>query len=472
MPSVALRSRRFGNRSIPSSSASPSSRASERAGYSRIRIMPSPRSTSRCGEPSVSRAEEEGALARQVGEVAPAKACIPSHRASSEVETSITRTFSVGRSASAPRHRHAAPPRRWRCRWRPGPCRASRCRRALRPTAAASAVPALSRARLPVSAPAPTSSGIATAGRHQRRAGVDALDQPGEAAEDQLRNRGVVDEARVGGVVMGDQDDRALGVGGAQLGDHGGRLSLGQQGAQAALSRAAGRRPPRCRPPRRAAPPAVRWPRSAASPATAPAPGGEAERPPEGAVRLARARLAPGRRRAPAGARRPIRRRAARPAMPSAGGSSERLDQARAATGVVEVRRGSVDGCAGARHRAAEYRIGKRPTARRIGRTDLRWIHACERHGDAVSRPRHPDRGRLLVVLRPLPDHLLALGLLPLDPRRTRRTRRPVPAGRGQRAGVLRLDPAARARACVRRACAAGSASPTSPCGCSGASRG
>ena len=30
-----------------------------------------------------------------------AKACIPSHSASSEVETSITRTLSVGRSASA-----------------------------------------------------------------------------------------------------------------------------------------------------------------------------------------------------------------------------------------------------------------------------------------------------------------------------------------------------------------------------------
>ena len=65
--------------------------------------------------------------------------------------------------------------------------------------------------------------------------------------------------------------------------------------------------------------------------------------------------------------------------------------------------------------------------------------------------PRDPDRDRLLLVLRPLPDHLLAVELLPIDPRTRRTTPRPVRAGRRERARVLRLDPAARAGPRLRR---------------------
>ena len=68
-----------------------------------------------------------------------------------------------------------------------------------------------------------------------------------------------------------------------------------------------------------------------------------------------------------------------------------------------------------------------------------------------LSRPGDPDRGRLLVVLRPLPDHPLAVELLPLRARRLEQRRRPLPAGAGERARLLRLDPAARAGPRLRR---------------------
>ena len=92
-----------------------------------------------------------------------AKACIPSHSASSEVETSITRTFSVGRSASAraiatssatPVALSLAPVTVSR-----EPMSASRAA-----DTAPTAIPVLTSARFPLSAPAPISAGIATAG--------------------------------------------------------------------------------------------------------------------------------------------------------------------------------------------------------------------------------------------------------------------------------------------------------------------
>ena len=53
-----------------------------------------------------------------------------------------------------------------------------------------------------------------------------------------------------------------------------------------------------------------------------------------------------------------------------------------------------------------------------VGAAHLRLAHGCARSADPVSHPGDPDRGRLLLVLRPLPDHLVALGLLPRRARR------------------------------------------------------
>ncbi len=119
--------------------------------------------------------------------------------------------------------------------------------------------------------------------RHQHRAGVGLLDQA-EAVGDQ-RDLGMEDEAGVGGVVVGDDDDGALGLGVAELADDVVGGALGQQPGAGAAARAGSRR--RCR--RRRSPPArrraARRPRSPASAPSAPRRGAEPERPPVGAVR-------------------------------------------------------------------------------------------------------------------------------------------------------------------------------------------
>ena len=91
------------------------------------------------------------------------KACIPSHSASSEVETSITRTLSVGRSASerAIASSAATPVA---LSFAPGTVSRNAMSASAAAESAESAVPALTSARLPVSAPAPTSRGTATTG--------------------------------------------------------------------------------------------------------------------------------------------------------------------------------------------------------------------------------------------------------------------------------------------------------------------
>ena len=73
------------------------------------------------------------------------------------------------------------------------------------------------------------------------------------------------------------------------------------------------------------------------------------------------------------------------------------------------------------------------------------------RRRHAVSHPRHQGRGGLLVVRRPLPDHLLADGLLPRRARHPLGRLRALRARGGQRHALLRLDPAARARPRLRR---------------------
>ena len=84
-------------------------------------------------------------------------------------------------------------------------------------------------------------------------------------------------------------------------------------------------------------------------------------------------------------------------------------------------------------------------------------------------RLRDPHRRRLELVPRPVPDHLVAVGLLP--GRRPRRRHRGVRARRRQRAAVLPVDPAARARATRWWRSATASRSRASTCGCSAASR-
>ena len=164
------------------------------------------------------------------------KACIPSQSASSEVETSITRTLSVGRSASerAIASSAATPVA---LSFAPG----TASRRAMSASAAAESA-ARRRPRLDEGAaagqrPGAHQQGDGDHGSHQGRAGVDALDQPRKAAEHRLGDRRVVEQAGVRRVVMGHEDDGAIGVGRAAFGDDRGRGSLRQEGAQPPASR-------------------------------------------------------------------------------------------------------------------------------------------------------------------------------------------------------------------------------------------
>ena len=96
--------------------------------------------------------------------------------------------------------------------------------------------------------------------------------------------RRVEDEAGVGGVVVGDEDDRALGVGVAELADDVVGGALGEEAAQPPLARAGSRRRCRRRRPRRAASPSRRRPRSASDRAERAQRGADPQRPPVGAV--------------------------------------------------------------------------------------------------------------------------------------------------------------------------------------------
>ena len=252
------------------------------------------------------------------------KACIPSQIASSEVETSITRTLqrALGESARRSRSAHATPVA---LSFAPGTTRRERrCPPSPRRSGAEQACP-----------PAPAAAPGAAPRRPQpgrRRSATSAagscraLDQPG-AAEDQLRDRRVEDAARVRGVVVGDEDDRALGVGGAELADHVVGRGLGSRAQPALAGRHVVDQGGRAGGPEAGA--SDRRPRSAASPAAA-----AARRRGRAATRRCRARA---RSRPRLGAqlgeaRRSTRRPRARPRRPTVVRSSPGR-RARTATG-------------------------------------------------------------------------------------------------------------------------------------------
>ena len=97
---------------------------------------------------------------------------------------------------------------------------------------------------------------------------------------------------------------------------------------------------------------------------------------------------------------------------------------------------------------------------------------ARARPADALSHPRDPDRGRLLLVLRPLPDHPLALGLLPRAARR-RPGRAPTPiCSRSPRRSPSSARSCCTSSVTPSSPTASASRSPRSRCGCSAASPG
>ena len=430
---------------MPSSSARPSSRASERAGYSRIRIIPSPRSTSRCGEPSVSR-QRKNVLSRGSS---------PKWRSPKRLHPLAQRLLGGGDEhhphvlggslGERARHRQQ--------RRHPGRVVVgARETVAAQPMSASAAAESRARARrsrlrsgrgcrsaTPARSPA---------GDRRPRAAIrgglvsHALDQPREAPHDRLGDRGVVEQAgsapRRGGRPGRRCARRPPGP--SSRDDLVVARPLGQQRAQPPApgrqvvdgGRAGGRRP--------SVAPSTRRPRRAATPATTPAPAAR----PSGHQKVPWAVLGlDPRRRRPARAsspsqpfRRPPLARRGRGAVDR----GQRLDQIAAANPGRDAAR--------LRARPALHRW---PSAAKPTASYLRWVHAGARHDDSVSRPGDPDRGRLLVVLRPLPDHPLAVELLPLRARRLQRRRRPLPARAGQRARLLRLDPAARAGPRLRR---------------------
>ena len=234
--------------------------------------------------------------------------------------------------------------------------------------------------------------------------------------------------------------------------------ALREQPAEAPAARAAARR--RSAPPRRR-----RVAAASARASAAAAPGGEAgerrRRRPAGrsATRTFRSPPAPPR---PEPRGRP--RRAARPpATPRPGARPPRPTPAR----TRRARRGAR---ASRRHRAGSRSPAGASVAMPESYPPLTSAHGRRRR-HAVSRPRNQDRGGLLLVRRPLPDHLLALGLLPRRAQRGRRrldrpTCSPWPAPRSS-------SP----RSCCTSwatpswRCATGSASRRSRSGCSAASR-
>ena len=231
-PSVALRSRRFGTSSMPSRSASESISSRERAGSRASpacprRAAPSGSATRPC--------RGRGRRCESSGSSWPWRSMnipIPSHSASSEVERNSTRTDSVG-SATRARARAISATQPVPLSLAPGTT-SREPMSAMKPTVPAEiAVPAAVSARLPSAAPAATSAGAGDHRPHQRRAGVVVLEYPGGALGDGLGDRRVEEEAAVGGVVMGHQDHRPLGVGRPELGQYVVGGPLGQQASKA-----------------------------------------------------------------------------------------------------------------------------------------------------------------------------------------------------------------------------------------------
>ena len=233
---------------------------------------------------------------RQLGEVALAERLHPARRSPPPRSRPASRACARGGSlGERPRDRDQHGHRRSRCRWRP----ARRARRPMSAIAAAkraeTSAPALTSGPAPGSVrrpPQPVRRGSATSG-----AGSCSRASISPAWSSQLRDRGMEDKPGVGGVVVGDQDDRALGVLGADRSHDVGGLPLGEHLPQAAPARAACRRPRRTLRRPRARPRVSRCPRNAARPRQCPGGARQAQRPPVRAVQRARSR--PRRRRPP-----------------------------------------------------------------------------------------------------------------------------------------------------------------------------
>ena len=280
-------------------SARPSSSASAGAGTRASSGIPPPAARSRCGEPTVSTQRKNVRSRGSSAKWRSPNAFIPSLNDSSEpAESRITRTELGRLGEQALGEREQQRPPRWRCRWRPGPHRASRCRPSPPRSPRRAGRRAASAARLPVSAPAATaSSGAADQRPHQRRAGVVAARSRPERGRRRPRGspggRSSPSGRRRGGRRAPRCARRRRGPS-SQIDVVGVRAAAAARAAGAC--RAAARRPappPRPRPrDRRAAAPA---PQRGESPPSAPT-RADPERPPVGAVRVARPRSAPRRR--------------------------------------------------------------------------------------------------------------------------------------------------------------------------------
>ena len=274
---------------MPSCSAVESSSSSDSAGYSRSFSIPSPRRTSRLRRADRVEAEEEGPVDRELGRVALHEQAHPlaerllgggeeqDPRVLRRALRERPRDRELGDAAGAVvvgaghdlagadvRHeRRARRPRRT-CRGRS----VRGCRAARRPRPA---------------------RGPPTAGHISGGLVSLLLEDPGRALADGLGDRWVEEEGRVGGVVMGHEDDRPLGVGGPDLRRaRGGRCVFGSSrrkrrrpgGSSSAISAArsrAGRRGER-----RASAPAA----AGREPGESAGARQQADRPPEGAVGL------------------------------------------------------------------------------------------------------------------------------------------------------------------------------------------
>ena len=352
------------------------------------------------------------------------------------------------------------------------PCRATRCRPTSPPTPAVSdrarqhQPPAPGRRR-----PARPPRRAAYHGQHQRRARVDALEQPGQQPVDPLRqSRDGKKSPTVGASWWASEDDRPLGVRRAHLGDDVRGLALGaaacrrrlRRGGRSSTAAAAAARAERRR--RSRAGRAARRRRRAA-----PAAARQAQRPPVGPVESSSISI---RACAPCSASRATSHSAAR-RSPSRGARAvdrrQRLDLRPAATSPSS-HGARVDRCDFA---AVAMGTGNLPRAAR-GRPPLPNMEfmpaGCGLTLFRVWGIRIAVDFSWFFVL-----FLVILWLSDFYRGRARQLDgggRPLPPGADQRAALLRLDPAPRARPRLGRRSATGSGSPTSRCGCSAASRG
>ena len=219
---------------MPSSSASSSIRASDRPGYSRILTIPSPRSTTRWGEPSDVEADEEGALAREAG--APPDETTPASRRRSPPRRwrAGARGGSRAGARRGPARSRAAPRLRSPLSFAPGetPRLPMSARTASPPSAAI--IPACVSLLLPVADPSAIAAGMAATGPPITGGLVSGPSEirPGKRRSTASGISGLKISPQWARVVVGAQHDRTLGVRGTKLGEHLRPPALRKHGAQ------------------------------------------------------------------------------------------------------------------------------------------------------------------------------------------------------------------------------------------------